>query len=252
MRMADAPAKPAKIAAWWHLAAYLAIMAGITIMGFRAQQTGPSNEGAAAAGQLIDHSQAIRNYLIDILGDCGLLYWCVAGVQWHRGIGIGSALETLSSGRWLTWQGLARDLAIALPFWVVWEATAYGVHWLLDLRGPDTARSTTSMLPQSWIEVAMWILVSIVAGVTEELQSRGYLQQQLHALSGSIVFAVIAQGLVFGSGHSYQGWRQVIVISVLGILYGALAAWRRNLRANIIAHAWSDVWEGWLKMVVFH
>jgi membrane protease YdiL (CAAX protease family) len=108
------------------------------------------------------------------------------------------------------------------------------------------------MLPQSWIEVAMWILVSIVAGVTEELQSRGYLQQQLHALSGSIVFAVIAQGLVFGSGHSYQGWRQVIVISVLGILYGALAAWRRNLRANIIAHAWSDVWEGWLKMVVFH
>ena len=29
MRMADAPAKPAKIAAWWHLAAYLAIMAGM-------------------------------------------------------------------------------------------------------------------------------------------------------------------------------------------------------------------------------
>jgi hypothetical protein len=41
------------------------------------------------------------------------------------------------------------------------------------------------------------------------------------------------------------------VISVLGVLYGMLAAWRRNLGANIIAHAWSDVWEGWFKFVVW-
>jgi hypothetical protein len=27
----------------------------------------------------------------------------------------------------------------------------------------------------------------------------------------------------------------------VGILYSALAAWRRNLRANIIAHTWSDI-----------
>jgi hypothetical protein len=43
----------------------------------------------------------------------------------------------------------------------------------------------------------------------------------------------------------------VIVISVLGVLYGALAAWRGNLRANIVAHAFTDVWEGWLKFVVW-
>jgi len=41
------------------------------------------------------------------------------------------------------------------------------------------------------------------------------------------------------------------VIVVLGILFGALAAWRRNLRANMIAHAWADVWEGWLKFLVW-
>jgi membrane protease YdiL (CAAX protease family) len=243
--------RPQKIAAWWHLAVFLGIMAGIALMGFHAQQAGPADAGAAPAGQLIDHSQAIRNYLIDILGDCGLLYWCVAGVQWQRGSNLGQALEILSRGRWLTWNSLGRDLAIALPFWVIWEATAFGVHGLLALGGPDTARSTTSMLPQSWLEVLLWILVSLVAGVTEELQTRGYLQQQFHALSGSVVFAVLAQGLVFGVGHSYQGWRQVIVISVLGVLYGILAAWRKNLRANIIAHAWSDIWEGWLKMLLF-
>jgi len=247
--MTEPPAKPDKIAPWWHLATFLGIMAGITFLGFRAQNAAPIP--GAATGQLIDHSQAIHNYILDILGDCGLLYWCVAGVQWHRGVGIGQALETLSRGRWLTWKGLARDLAIALPFWILWEATAYSVHWLLEFGGPDPARSTTAMLPQSPLEVALWILVSLVAGITEELQTRGYLQQQFQALSGSLVFAVVAQGLVFGIGHSYQGWRQVIVISALGILYGILAAWRKNLRANIIAHAWSDIWEGWLKMLVF-
>jgi hypothetical protein len=47
--------------------------------------------------------------------------------------------------------------------------------------------------------------------------------------------------------HTYQGWKQTIVIAVLGILYGILAAGRRNLRANMLAHAWSDVFEGWLR-----
>jgi len=57
--------------------------------------------------------------------------------------------------------------------------------------------------------------------------------------------------LVFGVAHSYQGWKSVVVISVLGVLYGMLAAWRGNLRANIISHASSDIWEGWLKQIIW-
>ena len=34
------------------------------------------------------------------------------------------------------------------------------------------------------------------------------------------------------------------------VLYGALAAWRGNLRVNIISHAWSDFWEGRLKFLI--
>jgi membrane protease YdiL (CAAX protease family) len=80
---------------------------------------------------------------------------------------------------------------------------------------------------------------------------RGYLQRQFHALSGNTVIAVLAQGLVFGLFHSYQGWQNVATITVLGVLFGALAAWRGNLRANILVHAWADTWEGWLKFVVW-
>ena len=154
-------------------------------------------------------------------------------------------LATLSGGRWVSWRALGIDMAVAIPFWIAWELTASCAHWLL---GPSNAKSIASLLPQSFGEVCLWVLVSITAGFCEELQSRGYLQQQLHALSGSITLAVVGQALLFGLGHSYQGWKQVIIIALLGVLYGVLAAWRKNLRANIIAHAWSDVWEGWLKL----
>jgi membrane protease YdiL (CAAX protease family) len=233
-------AQPQQIASWPHLAGYLLINAGIVAWGFHIQAAGMGN---ASAGQIADHSQSIKNYLIDIAADCALLYYCWAGVHWR-----GGNLETLSGGRWTSWKQLLADIAIALPFWVLWEATAYGVHWLL---GPSSARSVTALLPQTVPEILLWILVSITAGFTEELQSRGYLQRQFHALSGNIVVAVLGQAVIFGLMHSYQGWKQVIVISALGVLYGALAAWRKNLRANMIAHAWSDVWEGWLKMVVW-
>jgi hypothetical protein len=35
------------------------------------------------------------------------------------------------------------------------------------------------------------------------------------------------------------------------MLYGALGAWRGNLRVNIATHAFGDIWEGWLKFVVW-
>jgi uncharacterized protein len=175
--------------------------------------------------------------------DWALLYYCWNGVH-----DFGGNLKTLSGGRWTSWKSIAVDVAIALPFWALWEGAAYGVHWLL---GPSSAKSVDSLLPQSLLEILIWIGTSITAGVCEEMAFRGYLQRQFHALTGSVVVAVLGQGLVFGLFHFYQGWKAVIVISVFGVLFGALAAWRKNVRANIIVHAWADVWSGWLKMVVW-
>jgi uncharacterized protein len=185
----------------------------------------------------------MRFYLTAILGDAALLYYCWFGVHQY-----GGTLETLTGGRWSSWTAIGIDIAIALPFWLVWEGAAYGVVWLL---GPSNAKSVSDLLPRSVAEVLAWIVVCITAGFCEEIIFRGYLQKQFQALAGSVAIAVLAQALVFGLAHCYQGWKQVTVISFLGVLYGALAAWRKNLRANIIAHAWSDVWEGWLKILIF-
>jgi uncharacterized protein len=235
--------RPGQIASWRHLAGFLGIMAGMTVLGFLAQHGGGQNAGAAGSGQLASHGKAIQIYLTAGLMDWALFYYCWVGV--HRR---GGNLETLSAGRWNSWKALAADVAVVLPFWALWEGAAYGVHWLL---GASSAKSVDSLLPQSLLEVLVWIGVSITAGVCEEIAFRGYLQRQLLALGGGTIAAVVGQGLVFGLAHAYQGWKNVVVICVLGILYGWLFAWRKNLRANIISHAWSDVWEGWLKFVVW-
>lgn len=229
-----------QIASWWHLIGFLSILAGVAALGFLAQHA-PTGGGGVPAGQLGKHSQAIPTYLVAIFMDWALLYYCWIGV--HRR---GGNVSTLSGGRWTSWKSVAVDLSIALPFWVLWEAAALGVHRLL---GASSAKTVDSLLPQSLIEILIWIATSITAGVCEEMAFRGYLQRQFHALSGSVVVAVLGQGLVFGLGHSYQGWKNTVVITVLGIMFGALAAWRKNLRANIVVHAWADVWEGWLKFV---
>jgi membrane protease YdiL (CAAX protease family) len=214
----------------------------MVVMGLLAQHAATGSSGTTT-GQLGSHNQAIHVYTVAALMDWALLYYCWAGVHSR-----GGNLTTLSGGRWTSWKGVAIDIAIALPFWVAWEGAAYGVHWLL---GPSNAKSVDSLLPQSRLEILVWIGTCITAGICEEMAFRGYLQRQFHALTGNVAMAVLAQGIVFGLFHFYQGWKNVIVIAVLGVLYGALVAWRKNLGASIIAHAWSDVWEGWLKFVVW-
>ena len=54
------------------------------------------------------------------------------------------------------------------------------------------------------------------------------------------------QSLLFGIAHGYQGIGATIKITLFGLLYGGLALWRRSLRPGMGAHAWSDVYSGWL------
>jgi membrane protease YdiL (CAAX protease family) len=246
-KTSDSRQRPAPIASWVSLVGFCLIGAGVVAMGMLAQHA-PAGGSGAAPGQLAGHGKAIPIYLTAILMDWALLYYCWAAVH-HRG----GNVKTLSGDRWNSWKDLLSDIAIAVPFWLVWTGTAYGVHWLLShgFAGAGGAKTVDSLLPQSPLEVLVWIATSITAGICEEMAFRGFVQRQLHALSGNIGVAVVGQGVIFGLFHSYQGWTNVLVISVLGVLYGAMAAWRGNLRVNMMAHAWGDIWEGWLKFIVW-
>ena len=165
-------------------------------------------------------------------------------------------------------RGWAIDFGVAAAFWIgaLMVLGTVGILWTSvdtaislahnrggghtagpGLKNQETLRTLEELAPENGTEIACWVVLCCFAGTIEELVFRGYLQKQFQAATGSVVAAVILQGAIFGLAHTYQGWKQVIVIAALGILYGALAAWRRNLRANMIAHAWSDIFEGWLR-----
>jgi membrane protease YdiL (CAAX protease family) len=198
--------------------------------------------GTATEGELPSHANAIPYYLHGIVGSWMLFGYCLAGARRRGGI------WALAGGRWTSWRSVGADLAIMVPFWLILEGAAYGVAWLL---GPNGTKSLNFLVPQSALEVVLWICASATAGVCEEMVRRGYLQRQMYALGRNLGVAIVVQGVIFGLFHAYQGWKHVVSISVMGILFGALAAWRRNLRVNILSHAWTDVWEGWLRFVVW-
>jgi len=185
------------------------------------------------------------------------LYLCIIALEWGLVATVRGAMndrgfrlrDLINGASFPDLKNLLRDIVISVPFFFIWQYTARYVSLLL---GPNQAKSIAGLLPQeqSAMEAALWIVVSISAGICEEIVFRGYFQHQFAAYTRSMAAAVLLQGVVFGVGHSYQGLKQVILISVLGILYGWFAAWRKNLRSNMMVHAWTDIWNGWLSRLV--
>jgi membrane protease YdiL (CAAX protease family) len=174
-------------------------------------------------------------------GEWLMILFIWAGVNDRQG------LRGLTGGRWTSWKQVAIDFAIAAPFWVLWTATAR-FTWRL-IGPPHGPRGPLTFPPHGLLDIVAWLALSATAGFCEEIMYRGYLQQQVQAVTGNAAVAIVAQALLFGLGHTYQGWKPVFVIVILGLLYGLLAHWRRNLRSAMIAHAWSDMFEGYFKFL---
>ena len=231
----------APVAPMRHFIGFLLIGAGVAALGFLAQHAPAADAGNA--GQLAPHGQAIQVYLAAIVMDWALLYYCWSGVRRH-----GGTFESLCGGRWRSVRDLFSDVALAIAFLVVLLLANFCLARLL---GPDSARSVDALLPRSTVEVLLWIATCLTAGICEEIGFRAYVLNQVRALTGSTPLAVVGQAVIFGLFHLYQGWKSVVVITGLGMLLGLLAVWRGNLRTNILSHALFDLWDGWLKFLVW-
>jgi CAAX protease family protein len=221
------------VASYRHSLVFLAIAAGVMIAGFAAQ-----NRPVAGGGLVESHV-----HVIPIYASVTAMNWLLALFVWKGIRKRGGRAGSLIGGRWENAREVFRDLGIAALFWGVFVAAAWGLNELL---GHGNEKSVDVLLPQTGLEIVAWIATSVSAGFCEEFVFRGYVQRQLLALSQSAWIAVVLQGLVFGVMHAYQGWRAVVTISVLGMMFGGLAAWRKSLRVGMAAHAWQDVWAGWL------
>ena len=135
-------------------------------------------------------------------------------------------------------RALLMDIPIAAGIWIIWALLSPTIVSVLGESGWGSAQG---LLPTGAAEIAAWTALSISAGICEETVFRGYLQRQFSLWSRSVSVGVVGQAILFGISHGYQGWKNMVLISVLGCIYGGVALRRRGLRANMIAHACMDI-----------
>lgn len=160
----------------------------------------------------------------------------------------GGKLRDLIGGRWKTVEDFLLDFAMAIGFVVAVLVMLAAVGSLLGMRNPsqisEVKRLSNMLGPQSGASMVMFILVSCTAGLVEEILFRGYLQRQIGALSGNIYVGLVVSAILFGAGHGYEGARRMVLIAVLGLMFGVLALLRKSLRPGMMAHALFDSLQG--------
>lgn len=98
-----------------------------------------------------------------------------------------------------------------------------------------------AILPRNRQELVLGGLLSINAGIVEELLFRLALPALLFATTGNVIVAVVLSLLLFGLMHSYQGLTGIIVTTVLGAVFMAIYVLTGSILITIIAHALLDL-----------
>jgi uncharacterized protein len=179
-------------------------------------------------------------YTSSIVVQCLLVGSTIAGL-YHRRQFVDYVLGSF------TQRALIGDIAIGIATFI--GALTFVTVLSLALRLTSlhlTHRSSAleALAPTSFGELALWVVVSIVAGTGEEFVFRGYLQQQLTRWFGAAPIAITVSSVLFGCLHFYQGTAGVLQTACLGAIYGIVAIRRGNLRSVMIAHFLEDVMAG--------
>jgi len=213
------------VAPVWHTLVLISVLAALTILGWLGQR----NARVHPLGS-ISHPRLVPLQIEAMIFEWATLVWVWFGIR-RKGIRV----RDLVGGRWPRIGSILVDIMLAVVLWLLWIGITKAANFLLG------HTSDTIPFPGNLLEGLLAIIVAISAGICEEIVFRGYLQRQFRALTGSAALAVVLQAAVFGMPHVYQGARTAALASLYGILFGALAGWRRSLRPGILAHAWTDI-----------
>jgi len=165
------------------------------------------------------------------------------GVLGAVGLGLGV-------GRW-GWEGLglALDFSVGAVLLRAAAVLALGMSVVLLFElwfaRSGVARSpwVTALMPRTPRERSTFALLSVFAGVGEEIAFRGFALLLVATWTQSLWLAVLWTSLAFGWVHSYQGGVGRLRASLLGAVLAIPVALSWGLWPSILAHTWID-WIG--------
>lgn len=189
------------------------------------------------AGVPIDRIQLYRNTM---LGHWALLALCL--VVWA------------SASR--SWQSLGLGLRTDMPFVIAAVLTLLGIAALIaqltSIQRADQATidrlgerfgRLSLLVPQNGTELARFYLVSLTAGIVEEILWRGFLIWYLEQMMPLWAAAVIGT-VGFGLAHGYQGADHIPRILAVGAVFVLLYLLTGSVWLPVILHIAVDALQG--------
>jgi uncharacterized protein len=230
------------LAPWWHTALMVALIIGLSVAGVKQLRS---------FGNQPLHLTA--NYILTIAYEWILAGLAVWGIHMRK-VPLRQLLGEQRPGA----RGWLADIGVALGYWTVAVCVlALLSSVLVKISGSHIdpqkiANVTQKLAPVTGFEMLLFLVLSISAGICEELVFRGYLQQQFAGMGRRIWVGVTLSALVFGGAHGYEGVAGVLLIAAYGAMFGVLALLRRGLRTGMIAHAWHDSISGLALVLLRH
>ncbi|MBX2929783.1 MAG: CPBP family intramembrane metalloprotease [Saprospiraceae bacterium] len=172
-------------------------------------------------GAMLNNSQVIAKELI-ILTLVGVLFLLIAK---------GEKLGLDSIG--LNFTGWGKSILLAFGIMVCTLAAILVGIFISQQLGWSFGES------KAFDALSLWTITLVVirAGVAEEVFMRGYLLERLTTISGSKWIAGALSLIPFALFHYQgQGWAGVLISFNAGLVLTIFYFWKRDLKANIIAH----------------
>jgi len=123
------------------------------------------------------------------------------------------------------------------------------VSWKKLMRRPRTYASAKALeammwfLPQTAAERRWFAVVSLTAGICEEVLFRGFLLHYLHVFPWKLPLTpvLLIAAVIFGLQHLYQGIAGTMLTGVMGLLFSLLFLLTGTLLVPMILHALLDL-----------
>lgn len=134
------------------------------------------------------------------------------------------------------WSWLAGVLFLVTTLLLVYR------HWR---RSVEEHKPTWRLFaPTNRREEKMWVVLSLSAGVGEELVWRGVLPALIAAVTGSMALGITLSILSFALAHAIQGLRSVLAIAAIAAAFHALVFISGSLYVAMLVHFVYDVIAG--------
>lgn len=125
----------------------------------------------------------------------------------------------------LLFMAFALAVALMLTLQAIWP-------WLHNVQ-----RNPFQDAVKTRLDVALLILLVVVAGGLREEAQRAFLISRFERWLGGARVGLVLTSLAFGLGHYYEGRDAVLVTGALGAFWGVVYLRRRSIVAPVVSHA---------------